>query len=508
MSVHHFPRRLFVLSVFLLAVLGAQLSFALPSGAQEFSPTRTPPPPSPTPLMPQTVGVEVAPLPFAETFDSPLDWQPSGAWRYTADCGYSGACWQLDAAPRQTTSTLQYTRPIDLSGTLSAQLLYRQDGTLPPSDLVTMEISLDGGQTWNVADQQIGVSADWELHAVDLTNFRGQVVLLRFRVSTGIQTPDTEPATGFYSVDNLTIQHVDIAPELVYLPAETRGPHTLLGLHLVVGAGQEAVLDFVQRLQEAGWPLGTLKGTTGTEDILNTVAAVSPSTIIVYRSLLTPWGMRDCPNTANDPVLEAQMWIAGQQPNWQAVRADYYEVMNECLPSAEWLTAFSIEAMRQAEQFGQCLLLFSFSPGRPEPGYFVQLKPVFEYALEHPCASGRYHGVAMHVAGRDAYTLATDSGVAMGLRHRLLYGALLQELPQAVQIPVYLTEAGPGDGRILFPCDEITREALQFTRQLEYDPYVQGFHLWNVGAGANEWADITPCLPQIADALINYYQGR
>lgn len=508
MATSHFQSRFLALSVLLLGVLSAQLALTLPSAAQEFSPTRPPATPLPSPLAPQTLSADVAALPFAETFDTPLNWLPSGAWRYTPDCGYSGGCWQLDTALRQTTSVLQYTRPIDLSGTLSAQLLYRQDGYLPPSDLVTLEVSLDGGVTWNVADQQIGVKADWELHAVDLTSFRGQVVLLRYQVITGVQMPDQEPVSGFYSVDNLTIQHVDIAPELVYLAPEPRGPHTLLGLHMVVGAGREVVLDFVQRLQNAGWPLGTLKGTTGTEDILNAVAAASPSTIIVYRSLKTPWGMRDCPNTANDPVLEAQMWIAGLQPQWQGVQADYFEIMNECLPSAEWLTAFSIEAMRQAERFGQCLLLFSFSPGRPEPDYFLQLKPVFEYALEHPCASGRYHGVALHVAGRDAYTLATDSGVAMGLRHRLLYGALLQELPEAVQIPVYLTEAGPGDGRVLFPCSEITREALQFTQQLEYDPYVRGFHLWNVGAGANEWADITPCLPQLADALISYYQGR
>ena len=505
MTVHVLGRRFIAWGVLVVGLLAAQLTLTPLSGAQEFSATQTP---EPTPLAPQAVGAQVTTLPFAETFDVPTNWQGNGAWRYTPDCGYSGACWQLDAAQRQTTSTLQYLRPIDLSGTLNAQLLYRQNGVLPPSDLVTLEVSLDGGLTWNVVDQQIGVRADWELHTVDLTHFRGQVVLLRFQVTTGIQVPDTEPVSSFYSVDNLTLQHVDVAPEQVYAAPEPRGPHTLLGLHLVVGAGREAVLDFAKRLQDAGWPLGTLKGTTGTEDILNAVAAVSPSTIIVYRSLMTPWGMLDCPNTANDPVLEAQMWIAGLQPQWQGVQADYFEITNECLPPVEWLTAFSIEAMRQAEQFGECLLLFSFSPGRPEPEYFLQLKPVFQYALEHPCANGRYHGMALHAAGRDAHTLATDSGVAMGLRHRLLYGALLAEMPEAAQIPVYLTEAGPGNGRILFPCNEITREALQFTQQLEHDPYVQGFHLWNVGTGASGWADITPCLPQIADALINYYQGR
>ena len=83
---------------------------------------------------------------------------------------------------------------------------------------------------------------------------------------------------------------------------------------------------------------------------------------------------------------------------------------------------------------------------------------------------------------------------------------VLQYRPEALLVPVYLTEAGPGDGRAPFTCEQITRDVIQYTRQLEYDPYVRGFHLWNVGPG--EWLDASDCVPMIRDALLAYYAGR
>ena len=81
---------------------------------------------------------------------------------------------------------------------------------------------------------------------------------------------------------------------------------------------------------------------------------------------------------------------------------------------------------------------------------------------------------------------------------------LLLSLPAAANLPVYITEMGIGGGTIMPGCGLIIRDALQYTYQLEEDPYVKGFHLWNVGSGA-QWYDITSCLPDLADALIRYY---
>jgi hypothetical protein len=444
-------------------------------------------------------------LPFGDTFDSSLGWTATGAWALDTETAYSGAGWHLDGSQRETVSTLEYLPLLDLSGALTAQLVYRQKGDLPNSDLLAVDLSLDGGHNWIAIDQQIGLDTDWEQHFVDLTDYRGQVVHLRFRVNSGVQISEDEPVTGGYWVDNLSIQFVATAEVMAFTPVDV-GPRTLMGLHLIVGASNFPVIDLVKRLRAIGWPLGTLKGTTGTEDILNQVAAISPETLIFYRSLHTPEGDVDCPNVYNDPVTEAGLWIIGLQTYWRGVQADYYEIMNECHPPAEWLVPFAIEAMRVANTMGECLLLFSFGPGNPEPAEFAKLIPVYDFALQNPCQPGRYHAIALHTYGM-GNTLVSESGIYLGFRHRLFYTQILSQLPSAIQIPVFLTEAGAGDGRTPFKCEDITRDVIQYTQQLQFDPYVRGFNLWNVGPAGGNWPDVTPCLPMIGDALINYYSA-
>ena len=488
--------RVGIVVVFVAGLVAGMM--ALPTTAQD-----SPHPPTPPPDQSQ---VRVVGLPFAATFDTPAGWNVSGAWRFDTRTAYDGGGWLLDGAARGTISVLEYVHAIDLSGTLSAQLMVRQRGMLPISDFVAVDLSLDGGTSWIMVDQQIGLDTDWETHIVDLTYYRGQVIRLRFRVCTGAPFDPAAPQGGSYQLDNVTVQYVFTPQQVVFSPVDL-APHTLMGLHLVMGAQSAPVVELARRLKQTGWPLGTLKGTTGTEGILNQVETISPETVTVYRALATTDGMRDCPNTHADPVAEAWRWLDSLAPSWQGVRADYFEIMNECLPPVEWLVPFSIEAMRIAGQRGQCLLLFSFSAGQPTPEVFVQLLPVLDYALKHPCASGRLHGIALHAYGINPSTLVSESGISLGFRHRLLFGAVLQQLPEALLVPVYLTEAGPGDGRAPFSCADIVRDVLQYTRQLEYDPYVRGFHLWNVGPTGG-WLDATPCLPQIADALVAYYGSR
>jgi hypothetical protein len=494
-----------IVAVFIVIVVLVGLAPGLPhapSLAQDSTPIPTFPP-LPTP---DSVVRQVVSLPFGESFDVRRNWNPQGAWRFAADNAFSGAGWYLEGSQRKTVSMLEYTGLIDLSGTLSVQLLYRQKGYLPTTDLIALEISLDGGETWFMIDQQIGAdSDDWEERIIDLTDYRGQVIALRFRVTTGVQYASDVPEE--YWIDSLTIQYYIPPPETVFVPVDT-GPRTLMGLHLVVGARKEPVLELAERLNAVGWPLGTLKGTSGTEDILREVAAISPNTVIVYRSLLTPQGMRDCPDIASDPAAAAQTWMAGQEQFWQDVPADYYEIINECQAPMDWMVEFSIEAMRIANQRGRCLLLFSFGPGNPEIDEFAQLVSVYEYALENPCQPGRYHGIALHAYGVDTTTLVSESGIYLGLRHRLFYERILNSLPDAIQIPVYLTEVGSGDGHTPFSCEDTRRDVMQYTQQLEYDPYIRGFHLWNFGPSRPGGVDITPCLPIIGDALINYYAQK
>lgn len=491
-----FPLRVALLALFFgTGMLAVILVAATPGVSQAQDDPGTPTPANFT-----------ANIPFSETFTTGWGWQASGAWTFDEDAGADGGGWQLDATKRGVTSTLAYGSPIDLSGPLPAQLIFRQDGYLPDSDLIAIDLSLDGGESWRMVDMQSGINENWTLRSVGLGPYRGQIVRFRIRVVTAAQPLASNPLNGGYRIDNLAIQFT--APETPrVIELEDWGPRTLMGFHLAMGAPNGPVVDFARRMRALGWPLGTLKGTTGTENVLNRVAQVSPETVIVYRSLETPWGMIDCPNTANDPVREAQIWVSGLQSRWRAVQADYFEIMNECLPPADWLVQFSIEAMRQAQARGQCLLLFSFSAGHPEPDYFAQLRPVFEYALENPCQPDRYHGIAFHSYGLDRTTLVSEADDSVSLRHRRLYAQLLQELPEALLLPVYITEAGAGDGRTRFECEDVARDVIQYTSQLEQDRYVRGFHLWNLGS-QGEWFDATPCLGVIEDYVARYYSQR
>jgi hypothetical protein len=457
-------------------------------------------------------------LPFSDTFNSEQGWFYDGQWRLDSQSAYDGTGWFMDGTRRNSTSTLTYLPYIDLTGIFSTQLTYRQKGLLPETDFIAVDLSLDGGLTWIMVDQQIGLDQDWAMHAVDLTEYRGQVIRLRFRVSTGQQLVFDQPETGGYWIDDLNILYATFSVAMIAEAEAAEAPIgppanlTEMGLHLIVGAQKSPVVDLATRLEEAGHPLGTVKGTSGTEDILNAVKEASPETTIVYRSLVNGDGRQDCPNVWHAPDVEAQRWLDELAPYWAKVNANYYELMNECntIP-IDWLVSFSIESMRIAGERGQCLLLFSFTTGQPEVSAFAQLAPVYQYALNHPCQPGRMHGVALHAYGVQPNTLVSESGIYLGLRHRLFYTALLAQLPDAIRVPVYLTEVGAGDGRHQFSCQDIARDVMQYTQELEYDPYIWGFHLWNIGppgTQTGDWVDLTACLPLLGDTLLSYYGAQ
>lgn len=285
---------------------------------------------------------------------------------------------------------------------------------------------------------------------------------------------------------------------------------TLAGLHVLNERSRDEILTFVIRMAQAGIPVGTVKGLNGAEHILEEVKQLSPQTTTVYRSLLTAEGMADCPDNIRDlpdPAATAADWYAGLQSFWGRVNADYYEYMNECPAPLDWLAQFSIEMMKLAAADGRCLLLFSFPGGNPNMADFNQLLPAYEYAVQNPCAPGRTHGVALHAYSMEDNKLVSESDVWVAMRHRIIYERLLATVPQAAALPVYITEMGIGGGTNMPACDMIIRDVLQYTYQVEEDPYVKGFHLWSVGAGA-QWYDVTPCLPDLADALIAYYSTR
>jgi hypothetical protein len=173
--------------------------------------------PSSTPI-PTATPLPVT-LPFVETFDSGSGWQATGAWRVEPSA-YRGSGWFADSKLRDQTSTLTYGGSIDLRAALSPQLSFWQQGLLDSSEVVTVEISPDGGLSWLPVDQQAGVTAEWTPRAVDLTPYRGRVVGLRFTLTVPGALPEGATSMGYW-LDELAILDAPPAPTATPLPMDT-----------------------------------------------------------------------------------------------------------------------------------------------------------------------------------------------------------------------------------------------------------------------------------------------
>jgi hypothetical protein len=98
---------------------------------------------------------------------------------------------------------------IDLRGAAYPQLSIWQKAVLTGGESLAVEISLDGGLSWFVVDQQTAPISDWAPHTVDLSTYRNSVIGLRFTLSTFGPVPDSVISIGVW-LDDLTI--VDVPP--------------------------------------------------------------------------------------------------------------------------------------------------------------------------------------------------------------------------------------------------------------------------------------------------------
>lgn len=171
-------------------------------GTQTATPSETPTVTS-TPL-PMT-------LPFVETFDTGLGWRATGAWIYDTETSLSGPGWSADSLTRGLSSTLTFEFLIDLRTAVNPELLYWYKMILAPEDDFAVDLSLDGGLTWQVLDLHAGQTTDWTQRVLDLTAYTGQVITLRFRLDTlGLVAEDI--VTMGVWVDELVMQEAFPTP--------------------------------------------------------------------------------------------------------------------------------------------------------------------------------------------------------------------------------------------------------------------------------------------------------
>jgi Bacterial SH3 domain len=251
-----------------------------------------------------------------------------------------------------------------------------------------------------------------------------------------------------------------------------------LGLHLTVGASQEVVMRALSRL-------GLLKGTSGTENILQAAHQQRPDLLILYR-IVAP----DCPPGwgSGDARAVADSWWASRYAAWQKTGligvVDYYEVVNECLqPASAWFNAFWIRTFENASMAGICIAAFSDTVGTPEIIEYQFRAPALDWMLTHECQPGRRHVIAHHTYW------GVGGGDWLFGRWKMFVKALGQKYEALDWV---FTEYSLGDGRQALDCGALWRDWQQANVIYTTDPHVLGGLYFNVSP-VGEWSDVSPC---------------
>jgi hypothetical protein len=149
-------------------------------------------------------------LPVLETFDSGTGWTASGAWQFVP-AAHSGGGWFADSTARGQTSTLTAGYLLDLRLAQNPELTVWQRALLTTGDGVALEVSVDGGLSWQTLDQQAGATVEWSPRTLSLAAYRGSVVALRFRLDTLGVVPEGLSSTGWW-IDELAVVDVPLVP--------------------------------------------------------------------------------------------------------------------------------------------------------------------------------------------------------------------------------------------------------------------------------------------------------
>jgi RHS repeat-associated protein len=164
-----------------------------------------------TPTATASATPALAALPFVDSFDSGAGWFAVGAWHLDSQTAFSGAGWFADTSQRGQISALALGAALDLRGAAHPQLSFIQKGQLAGNDQVVIEVLPDGASAWTTVDVQTTVAGDWTRRAVDLSDFSGQIVRLRFRVDAINALSEGQVSTGYW-LDELAIQDVPASP--------------------------------------------------------------------------------------------------------------------------------------------------------------------------------------------------------------------------------------------------------------------------------------------------------
>lgn len=141
--------------------------------------------------------------PFSTSMDAADAWVADAGWSLSPDGGVSGAAWAATGA-----SVLRFAHPIDLSAQTSALVSFSSRLSAGQGQV---EIRTQINPQWRPI-AFVAPSAEWSAVSINLADYAGQVVQLRF-VSTA-----ADGVAGTWLVDDLSVA---AAVPQVIAPAET-----------------------------------------------------------------------------------------------------------------------------------------------------------------------------------------------------------------------------------------------------------------------------------------------
>ncbi len=177
------------------------------------TPTSTFTPTATATLAPTVVSPQ--PLPLTASFDNgATDWLATGSWTLTAEAASNGigSGWRVTAV--SSASTLLWSTQIDLRAALTPQVSFLSHLFAPNGSSAQVQITGSGGpQSFNVPPSVAG----WSTIEIDLSAFRGQIIILSF-----VWTP-TANTDDVWLIDSLVVQETPptTVPSATYTPTET-----------------------------------------------------------------------------------------------------------------------------------------------------------------------------------------------------------------------------------------------------------------------------------------------
>src|SRR3990167_2274800 len=239
---------------------------------------------------------------------------------------------------------------------------------------------------------------------------------------------------------------------------------------------------------------GVLKCLNGTEHICLEAKRRNPNLTIIFRALNTCQGIADGPQMAG--WYNPSTWFGCIRGYWPE-GFDWYEIINEVGPPGDdfaLIAQFSIDMARMAAAEGKCILAFSFAPGNPEIARWSALLPYLLWANDHPCAPGKYHGIALHQSVYLPPSVPLQKGewvnsLWVAGRDWIIDGYL--QLNHGFSLaqfkgPIYLTEISLTDGYSgswddRWSCAELALSIKETKEGLSARPWITGFNWWNFG---------------------------